>query len=146
MLNNTKIRVPKKYEDMLREIDFEGRDSGYWAYSKEGFRFAGMDCHTAHEYNQKDLMDMIRTLEPCDCKECSKQEEVPSEEAIEVMFEEPIAGVSIVSDQLVIVIGERLAILEDGREVEQYIYHINDYTPENGKPFVSLKANIILMQ
>lgn len=76
-LINTKIKVAKKYQPMLETIDNEGRGSGLWAYSKKGFHFAGMggECHTAHEYNQKDLMEMIRTLEPCECHQCKTEDE-----------------------------------------------------------------------
>jgi hypothetical protein len=72
LLNNTKMKVAKKYLDMLAEIDNEGRDSGIWAYSKKGYQFADMGCHTAHEYSQKDLMKVIRSLEPCDCEQCKE--------------------------------------------------------------------------
>lgn len=68
MTNNTNMKIPKKYVAMLEEID---RDSdGYWAYSKDGFMFRRMECHTAHEDTQAELMDVIRTLQPCDCDEC----------------------------------------------------------------------------
>jgi hypothetical protein len=70
MKNFTNIKVPMKYQPMIDEID---KDSdGYWAYSKYGYHFAGMGgaCHTAHEDTHKDLLSMIRTLEPCDCKDC----------------------------------------------------------------------------
>ncbi|MEH7210116.1 hypothetical protein V7094_28575 [Priestia megaterium] len=72
MKSNTNMQVPKKYQAMLEEIDFEGRDSGYWAYSKTGYYFADMDCHTAHEDTQKELLSMIRTLKPCDCEQCKE--------------------------------------------------------------------------
>lgn len=62
-------KLPKKYQSMIEEIS---KDSdGYWAYSKKGFMFEGMGCHTAHEYTQKELLSMIRTLKPCECKECT---------------------------------------------------------------------------
>lgn len=73
MKNNSNVKVPKKYQHMLEEIDFESRDSGYWAYSKKGFKFKYMGCHTAHEYNQKELLDVIRTLIPCNCEECTSE-------------------------------------------------------------------------
>jgi hypothetical protein len=72
MKNNTNVKVPKKLQHMLDEVDYEGREDGYWAYSKDGFRFGGMGCHTAHEDTQKELLSMIRTLEPCDCEECKR--------------------------------------------------------------------------
>ena len=70
--NNTKMKVPFKYQHMLQEIDNEGRDSGIWAYSKEGYQFGVTGSHTLHEYNQKDLMAGIRTLRKCECKDCCK--------------------------------------------------------------------------
>jgi hypothetical protein len=50
-----------------------------------------------------------------------------------------------VTGSLVQVIGEQTVQLDDGRVVEQYIYNIEGYTPQNGKPFAALKANIILL-
>ncbi|WP_336784099.1 hypothetical protein [Paenibacillus illinoisensis] len=71
MKNRTKIKVPLKYQPMIEEVD---KDSdGYWAYSKPGFKFADMECHTAHEDSQVDLLDVIRSLVPCDCKECASE-------------------------------------------------------------------------
>jgi hypothetical protein len=70
MKNNTSIKVPAKYVSMLSEIDYEGRQDGYWAYSVPGFMFADMGTHTAHEDTQADLLRVIRSLVPCDCKEC----------------------------------------------------------------------------
>ena len=69
MINNTKIKVSKKVESMLDDIS---KDSdGYWASSKDGFYFTMMDCHTAHEDTQKELLSVIRTLAPCNCNECT---------------------------------------------------------------------------
>lgn len=68
MKNTTNIKVPKKYQFMIQEIDKD--DDGYWAYSKWGFQFKGMGCHTAHEDTQTELLSMIRTLERCDCENC----------------------------------------------------------------------------
>ena len=45
---------------MLEEVDQDG--DGYWAYAREGYIFKGMGCRTAHEYTQKELLEMIRTL------------------------------------------------------------------------------------
>src|SRR4051812_47804556 len=78
-LTNTKMKVAKKYQGMIDEIDFEGGESGYWAYSKKGFMFQGMGCHTAHEDSQKELLSMIRTLEPCDCDECKGENKMTNE-------------------------------------------------------------------
>ncbi len=58
------------------------------------------------------------------------------------MYEKAIEGGSMTGN-LVEVIGEQTVEYE-GRTLEQYLYNIVGYTPENGKPFVSLKANIVL--
>lgn len=60
------------------------------------------------------------------------------------MYNETIMGGSITGN-LVEIIGEQKMELEDGRIVEQYLYNIVGYTPANGKPFVSLKANLFLI-
>lgn len=62
--------IPKKYAALLSEVYKDSE--GYWAYAKTGYQFAGMGCHTAHEDTQKDLLAMIRTIEPCNCKECEE--------------------------------------------------------------------------
>jgi hypothetical protein len=73
MKNTTTIKVPKKYQHMLELIE---KDSdGYWSYSNPGYQFAGMGCHTAHEDTQKELLEMISTLEKCDCEGCKREGE-----------------------------------------------------------------------
>lgn len=57
------------------------------------------------------------------------------------MYSKSIQAGSIMGD-LVEIIGEQKMELEDGRIIEQYLYNIVGYIPKNGKPFVSLKANI----
>ena len=52
--------------------------------------------------------------------------------------------ISIVSDNLVEIIGEQTVVI-DGEIEEQFIYNIVGYEPKNGKPFISLKDNIILI-
>jgi hypothetical protein len=72
MENTTSIKIPKKYESKLELVE---RDSdGYWAYSIKGFQFEGMggECHTAHEDTQHELLKMIRTVIPCNCKQCKE--------------------------------------------------------------------------
>jgi hypothetical protein len=59
-------------------------------------------------------------------------------------YEVTLEGISMFSGDKVLVHGEQTVELEDGRIVEQYLYNIEGYTPKNGLPFVSLKANIIL--
>ena len=70
MINHTKMRVPKKYEDKLELIE---RDmDGVWAYTNVGYRFSSTDAHTAVTDTQKELMKDIRSIEPCSCKQCKK--------------------------------------------------------------------------
>ena len=59
-------------------------------------------------------------------------------------YEKPINGISIVSDNLVEIIGEQTVVM-DGKILEQFIYNIVGYEPKNGKPFISLKDNIVLI-
>lgn len=58
-------------------------------------------------------------------------------------YDEPKSGISITGSK-VSIIGERVVMLGDGRIVDQYVYNIDGYTAKNGKPFASLKANIIV--
>ena len=60
-----------------------------------------------------------------------------------VDYEKEIEGHSIMGS-LISVIGEQTVELLDGRIIDQYIYNIVGYTPENEKPFVALKENIYL--
>jgi hypothetical protein len=60
------------------------------------------------------------------------------------MYDNPLDGISIAFGDKVKVIGEQ-TVEHEGRTLEQYLYHIVGYTAENGKPFVSLKANIRLV-
>ena len=60
------------------------------------------------------------------------------------VYEKPINGISIVSDNLVEIIGEQTVEM-NGEILEQFIYNIVGYESKNGKPFISLKDNIILI-
>lgn len=60
-------------------------------------------------------------------------------------YQVPKKGVSMFSYDDVEITGEQVVELEDGRVIEQYLYNIVGYTPKNGKEFVSLKANIMIM-
>jgi hypothetical protein len=62
---------------------------------------------------------------------------------VEEMYSEPVEGISIFSGEPVEIIGEKLVIKEDGTRIEQYLYNIKSYEAKNGKPFLSLKANIV---
>lgn len=60
------------------------------------------------------------------------------------VYEKPINGISMFSGELVEIIGEQTVVI-DGEIKEQFIYNIVGYEPKNGKPFISLKDNIILI-
>jgi hypothetical protein len=60
--------IPKKYMKHIEEV-YKDSD-GWWCYSKKGYYFTHMDCHTAHEDTQDQLLQVIRTLAPCDCDQC----------------------------------------------------------------------------
>lgn len=61
----------------------------------------------------------------------------------QIFYNKPIEGGSVTGN-FVEVIGEQ--VVEDGgKTYDQYIYNIVGYTPKNGKPFVALKSNIILL-
>lgn len=60
-----------------------------------------------------------------------------------VMYDKAKMGVSMFSGSVVEVIGER-TVTEKGKTLEQYLYNIVGYEPDNGEPFVSLKVNIIV--
>ncbi len=59
------------------------------------------------------------------------------------IYEEPIRGGSITGN-LISIIGERVIEIE-GKEIEQYLYNIDGYTPKNGKPFAAHKSNIFIL-
>ena len=63
----------------------------------------------------------------------------------EIKYDTPVKGISVVSDNLVTIIGERQTEIE-GKVVPQYVYTIDGYDPSNGKPFVSHKGNIVVLK
>lgn len=73
---------------------------------------------------------------------------MPNETSFKVisvdMFDIPLKGISVFSDNFVTIIGKRTVEI-DGILKEQYLYNIDGYTPDNGLPFVSLVSNIILI-
>lgn len=50
-----------------------------------------------------------------------------------------------ITGNLVEVIGEQTVKTDSGETLEQFLYNIHGYTPENGKPFAALKSNIFLL-
>lgn len=61
-------------------------------------------------------------------------------------YRKPLTGISDASGEMVTIIGEQTVQLDDGSIVEQYLYHIDSYVAQNGKPFAALKANITLLE
>ena len=72
MINNTKMRIAKKYAYMIEEITAEC-DGMTWAYSKPGYYFERSGTHTENGYTQKELYKAIQTLKKCDCTECERE-------------------------------------------------------------------------
>lgn len=68
MKNETSIRIPKKYQKMIKEIYHDS--DGYWAYTEKGYFVEGMGCHTIHEDTHKEFLEMMRTIKICNCEEC----------------------------------------------------------------------------
>ena len=59
MKNETSIRVPKKYEERIREIYHD--EDGYWVYLNRGWRnYDDYGLHVIHEDTQADVLKMIR--------------------------------------------------------------------------------------
>lgn len=61
-----------------------------------------------------------------------------------VMYDKPIRAISAFSSNEVEIIGEQKVEYE-GRILEQYLYNLLGYVPNNGKPFAALKGNLILI-
>lgn len=76
MKNTTRVRIPKRYQDMIEEVYNDSDGRGYWCFSKKGYYFSDMDygVHIVREDTQKHLIDMIRSLRPCECEECKEVE------------------------------------------------------------------------
>lgn len=60
MINNTTLKVPKKYHDMIEDI-YKDID-GYWINLKEEFYSTGTGTNTIHEYTQKDVLKELKTI------------------------------------------------------------------------------------
>lgn len=60
--SNVEINVPKKYAHMIEEIDYEGREDGYWLYLKDGYKAEnGYGSQTLHEYTKANLLKALRS-------------------------------------------------------------------------------------
>ena len=60
------------------------------------------------------------------------------------MFEEIRRGASVMSGNMVEVLGEQTIKFDDGAVRELYLYNIVGYQAKNGKPFAALKDNIVI--
>ena len=60
------------------------------------------------------------------------------------MYGEPKEAYSMFSGDKVEIIGEQ-TISYEGKVLDQYLYNIVGYTPKNGKPFMGLKGNLVLV-
>lgn len=76
MKNTTSIKVPKKYQHMVDDI-YHDSEKGYWCHSENGYYFSEVDygIHIIREDTQKLLLEMIRSLRPCECKDCIRSDE-----------------------------------------------------------------------
>lgn len=74
--NNSKIRVPKKYQNMLDEIDYVDQHDGYFLYARKGYYFKAMGYggHVGREDTQTEVLKVIRGLGLCDCEQCLKRD------------------------------------------------------------------------
>jgi hypothetical protein len=89
--------IPKKYMQNIIEVYKDSE--GWWAYTKKGFKFAGMGCHTAHEDTQHELLKMIRTMEPCDCEQCMAPE-IEEVEMIQTASDEMASATENVENEI----------------------------------------------
>ena len=62
MINNTNIKVPKKYHHMISEINYDA-ETGYVVILEKGFLVPGAKAHEIHETSQKAVLDAIRKIE-----------------------------------------------------------------------------------
>lgn len=60
------------------------------------------------------------------------------------IYREAKYGISMFTDSRICIIGEQLVKLENGLEIEQYVYNIVGHASKNGNIYVSLKGNIVL--
>jgi hypothetical protein len=139
--------IPKKYMEHIDEV-YKDSD-GWWAYTKKGFQFAGMGCHTAHEDTQHELLKMIRTMEPCDCDQCMEpeieviqDEQASASESVEVV-ETELADFKRYTELLEIVYGTKTqASAEDQQELESLGYKLK----LNGVPDIISEMNFNKLQ
>ena len=117
---------------------------GYWAYTKKGFRFAQTECHTAHGNTQKEILQDIRSMEPCDCDECmgiGHFAEVVEETVVEESNE--IADFKRYTELLEIVYSTKTsATAEEQQELESLGYKLE----LNGVPDIISEMNFNKLQ
>lgn len=114
MLNNTNIKISKKYENMIEEIQKDG--DGYWVYAKGGYIFSTTGTNTEHQDTQKKLLEAIRTIEIEECKE-----------KIELNKNNITKDFEISSRKIV----EKANKIQDGRKLFMYIYDVANQLSKN---------------
>lgn len=62
MKNSTNIRIPKKYENVIVDVWYEGREDGYWADIKECCICDDTECHWVHEWTVKDFLKSLQSI------------------------------------------------------------------------------------
>ena len=60
MENKTNLKVPKKYQIAIEEVQKDC--TGYWIWLKEDYISSETGCHTIHEYTQKDALKALQTI------------------------------------------------------------------------------------
>lgn len=61
-------------------------------------------------------------------------------------YNEFLDGYSMFTDSEVCILGEQTVVTAEGKVIEQYLYNIKGYRCENGRPFISHKGNIVVIQ
>lgn len=60
---NCELNVPKKYQHMIKEVDYEGKDSGYWLYLQSGYVSEnGCGSQTIHEYSKASILKALQKV------------------------------------------------------------------------------------
>lgn len=63
MKNNTNIRIPKKYENVITEVWSEiSMGDGYWASLKECCICDDTECHWVHEDTVKEFLHSLKSI------------------------------------------------------------------------------------
>lgn len=61
MVNTSDVKVPKKYQHMLKEV-YKDQD-GYWGHCEEGYISSDTECGIIHEYSKSEFRSALRFLQ-----------------------------------------------------------------------------------